>query len=159
MDLAAQSPRSPGPQISSLLHNRKTSADNYYEDVDPRFTNPEPLAALPTSLIPGGNQFAHQPPSRSSNNSPARFNPSISYESIPEEGRRPSDASNLTPVSQRGAKPNLRPSIGPNGMGAGNRNPAQSLQQNSVLQSNPDFEIPERGGNPTGLRGEGGAPR
>lgn len=143
------------------MQTRKTSADNYYEDVDPRFANPEPLAALPTSLIPGGNQFAHQPPNRSSNNSPARFHPSISYESIPEEGRRPSDASNLTSVSQRVVNPNLRPSIGPNGMGAGaipDRNPAQSPQQNSVLQSNPDFKIPEGRGKPTNLRGEGGAP-
>lgn len=159
MELAAQSPRSLGPQPSSLLHNRKTSADNYYEDVDPRFTNPESLAALPTSLIPGGNQFAHQSPSRSSNNSPARFNPSISYESIPEEGRRPSDASNLTPISQRSVNTKLRPSIAPHGTGVGNGNPAQSFQQNNVLQSNPDLEIPDRGGNPTGLRGEGGAPR
>lgn len=144
------------------MNDRKTFADNYYEDVDPRFANPEPLAALPTSLIPGGNQFAHKPPNRSSNNSPARFHPSISYESIPEEGRRPSDASNITSVSQRGVNPNLRPSIAANGMGAGvipDRNPARSLQQNSVLQSNPDFEIPERGGKPTGLRGEDGAPR
>ena len=162
IELAAQSPRSPGTQPSSLIQNRKTSADNYYEDVDPRFANHEPLAALPTSLIPGGNQFAHQPPNRSSNNSPARFHPSISYESIPEEGRRPSDDSNLTYAPQRVVNPNLRPSIGPNGMGAGvipDRNPTQSQQQNSVLQSNPDLEISEGRGKPTDLRGEGGAPR
>lgn len=132
------------------------SADNYYEDVDPRFTNPEPL---PTSLIPGGIQFAHRPLSRSSNNSPARFKPPISYESTPEEVRRPSNGSNPTPVSQRGVNPNLRPSIGPNGISAGNLNPSQSLQQNTVPLSNPDFEIPGREGNPTGPKGEGGAPR
>lgn len=146
-------------QTSSLLHNRKTSADKYYEDIDPRFTNPNPL---PTSLIPGGNQLAHQPPSRSSNYSPAIFKPSTSYESTPEEGRRPSNGSNLTPVSQRGVNPSLRPSIGtnggPNGISAGNRNPAQSLQQNTVPLSNPNFEISEREGNPTGPRGEVGAP-
>lgn len=39
------------------------------------------------------------------------------------------------------------------------RNPAQSLQQNSVLQPNPDLEISDREGKPIGLRGEGGAPQ
>jgi len=145
------------PTRNSPKHTRINSNDTYYEDVDPRFVEPEqPIlnsGPVPASLMPGhaGGQHIDR------GLSPGQMDPSSSYESIQEGARSPaaSDTSHFTSISQRGVNPNWRPP--PNGMGLGqnmggvpNRRPMQQQpQQRDVLNSNPDFELPgsTRGGN------------
>ena len=124
--------------------NRRASSDHYYEDVDPRFASPADLGPqVPSSLAPGQprQQLAEQ----------------SSYEDIQEGARSPaaSDISHFTSVSQRGVNPNWRP--GPNDMMQLPRRPVQQ-QQDVLLDSNPDFNIP--GAAPRGpIRGRGGGIR
>ncbi|MCJ1228162.1 hypothetical protein MMC12_004823 [Toensbergia leucococca] len=161
VELPTQQPNlSPRNQQKSPSHARINSADNYYEDVDPRFADPEPLPQstnqVHSSLMPGHLHDQQQPYSRGT--SPSHLNPSSSYDSIQEGARSPaaSDGSQFTSVSQRGVNPDWRPP--PNqvpGMGMGgvpNRRPVQ--QQRDVLSQNPDFEIPGLGrGSGRGARG------
>lgn len=152
-------PPSPLSPVDPSSHVRKHSSGNYYEDVDPRFTDSPPptqsLPPIPRSLTPGGGKAspAHGPSSQPFHvhpPMPGRFESSNSYESAQESPRSPtvSDASNFTSISQRGHNPNWRPPppAGASGMGTGgipNRRPMQQQQQpTDVLQTNPDFELP-----------------
>ena len=153
-------PPSPLSPINPSSHVRMNSSGDYYEDVDPRFTDPappsQPVTSIPRSLTPGGgskpspvNGLSSQP-SNIHPPLPGHLEPSNSYESMQEGPRSPtaSDASNYTSISQRGVDPNWRspPLAGASGMGIGgiqNRRPVQQQQQpTDVLQTNPDFELP-----------------
>ena len=97
-------PRSPaGPSgLNAAAHGRKQSSDNYYEDVDPRFANPNPSSAVPhptTNATPiPVEQVAEL------------VDPSSSYEDLPDGQRSPgSEHSNMTSISQRGINPAWHP--------------------------------------------------
>ena len=147
------------PQHSGPSHARYNSADNYYEDVDPRFVEPEAApqarSPLPSALMPG-----RQPNSNlhvDHGNEPSHLEPSSSYEDIQEGTRSPaaSDNSNYTSISQRGINPAWRPPPGQGpGMGMGGVPNRRPVQQPDVLMSNPDFELPGGGrGGRGGFRG------
>ncbi|KAL9600580.1 MAG: hypothetical protein Q9219_003126 [cf. Caloplaca sp. 3 TL-2023] len=150
-------------------HARYNSADNYYEDVDPRFAEPikvhppptQGSTALPSALTAG---LHPQPPQRGvieNANDPNNIHlqPSHSYDSIPENthdagARSPavSDGSNYTSISQRGINPQWRPPP-EQGIGMGgvpNRKPIGQQQRGAdiLLNSNPDFELPIQGSRP-----------
>lgn len=145
---------SPGP-----AHRRTNSGDNYYEDVDPRFSEP------PAALVPGpaAANYATNGPS-SGNLRVGGLDGNNSYEDIQDGARSPaaSDRSNFTSVSQRGVNPRWNgapggPS-GPGGFGPPlqNRRPVNAPNRNDILlNSNPDFMIGGgRGGR--GFPGRGG---
>ena len=155
-------PPSPLSPVNPSSHVRTNSSGNYYEDVDPRFTDSSPppshpVPPIPRSLTPGGGN-AQELPSQSSNIHPplpGRMESSNSYEAMQEGARSPtvSDTSNYTSISQRGVNSNWRsppPADGAPGMGIGgipNRRPIQQQQQQQqqqptdVLHTNPDFEL------------------
>ena len=158
----ARSPVSP----HSPVHNRMNSSDNYYEDVDPRFSELEsPSAAqsaVPTLLLPGGRS-AGPTVGQQHNMQPGpdqqHLEPMASYDSIPNVARSDSDGSNLTSISRRGingewaGQQQGHPESGyghavPMSMGLGgvpNRRPMAPQQRQphqDVLTSNPDFELP-----------------
>lgn len=176
-ELPASTSRSPPiPQLTSTApdssnatripgHNRYNSADNYYEDVDPRFaepsqSHPPPTQShLPSALTAG---LHPQPPQQGIIENAGDYNngylqPSNSYDSIPENThdsgtRSPavSDGSNYTSISQRGINPQWRPPPD-QAMGMGgvpNRKPVGQQQRGPdvLLNSNPDFELPIQGG-------------
>jgi hypothetical protein len=165
-DAGRSSPLNPNSQPAELPsprgHRRVSSAgDNYYEDVDPRFTEQPPSthpSAVPAALAPGGGGF----PLNSSSGSLqpiGGIDGNNSYEDIQPGARSPaeSDRSNFTSVSQRGINPRWNPGPGP-GQGYGgpmpNRrptNPPQQQQRDLLLNSNPDFQLPG------GRGGRGGA--
>ncbi|KAL8842073.1 MAG: hypothetical protein Q9170_000676 [Blastenia crenularia] len=183
-ELPASTSRSPPiPQLISAApnssnatnmpgHNRYNSADNYYEDVDPRFAEPAsshpPIhsnAPLPSALTAG---LQSQPPQQGvienvNDHNNTYLKPSNSYDSIPENthdsgARSPavSDGSNYTSISQRGINPQWRPPPDP-AMGMGgvpNRKPIGQQQRgpDMLLNSNPDFELPIQGGRAGGGR-------
>lgn len=162
---------SPISPITPISHVRMNSSGNYYEDVDPRFTDPipipppppippsQPVPAIPRALTPGGGgqpNLAHRPPSQSSNYHPPQLQQLHSYGSTSDGGTPPprreiSDPSNnysSGPQQHGGVDLHWRPppSGGPSGMGMGgipHRRPVQQPQSQptDVLQSNPDFEI------------------
>ena len=178
-ELPASTSRSPPiPQLTSTApnstnathipgHARYNSADNYYEDIDPRFAEPTdlhpPLAhsntPLPSALTAGVHP--QQPQQGIIENvhdhNNAYLQPSNSYDSIPENthdsgARSPavSDGSNYTSISQRGINPQWRPPPD-RAMGMGgvpNRRPVGQQQRGPdvLLNSNPDFELPIQGG-------------
>ncbi|KAI4143834.1 MAG: hypothetical protein L6R39_004428 [Caloplaca ligustica] len=193
-ELPASTPRSPPiPQLTSTApnsttatqipgHTRYNSADNYYEDVDPRFAEPpEPLhppqsqsnAALPSALTVGLHPHAPQQGVIENPNDPHHHHngylqPSNSYDSLPENthdggSRSPavSDGSNYTSISQRGINPAWQPPPQDRvAMGMGgvpNRKPIGE-QRDVLLATNPDFELPIQGSRP-GTAGGGGRPR
>ena len=155
-------------QAHSPVHNRMNSSDNYYEDVDPRFSELEsPSAAqpaVPTLLLPGsrpGGGMMNQQQQMQLPPNQQHLDPMSSYESIQEGARSPaeSDASNLTSVSRRGVNPEWagqqqgqqHQGYGhavPMSMGVGgvpNRQPMGApprQPQQDVLAGNPDFDIP-----------------
>jgi hypothetical protein len=174
--------RSPNPN-----QHKRTGSSDYYEDVDPRFAQDEPLPArtgpdshdtplptaglpsstiLPTALVPGGGYGL---PKESSSQPPAlqttgHLDPNGSYEDIADGSRSPaaSEASHFTSVSQRPVNPNWNPPPQPNpaytGAGYG------SVRRNDrILEENPDFTLPAgRGGfngrgRGRGMRGDPGA--
>ncbi|KAK3311415.1 SUR7/PalI family-domain-containing protein [Chaetomium strumarium] len=96
-------------------------AGEYYEDVDPRFA--EPPAQRPT---------------------PAPINTTNSYEDIPQGSRSPaeSERSNFTSISQRGINPRWNPN--PSSVPMMPRRPVN--RSDMLLDSNPDFGLPNRGG-------------
>lgn len=138
-DMFPPSPLSPVNPSSS--HVRMNSSGNYYEDVDPRFTDSsppsQPVPSIPRSLTPGGGK-AHELPSQSSNDHPplpGHSEPSNSYETAQEGARSPtiSETSNYRSISQRVVNPSWRsPSpTGPSGIETGgipNRRPVQQQQ-------------------------------
>ncbi|KAL8691663.1 MAG: hypothetical protein Q9218_003163 [Villophora microphyllina] len=182
-ELPAHTSRSPQvPQLTSTApnsniqtnisgHNRYNSADNYYEDVDPRFvespqTQHQPMqsstplpSALTAGLHPHSSQHGIIDHANDYNN--GHLQPSHSYDSIPENthdagARSPavSDGSNYTSISQRGINPQWQPPPD-HAMGTGgvpNRRPVGQSQRDVLLNSNPDFELPIQGGRAGGGR-------
>jgi hypothetical protein len=159
-DQGRSSPLNPAAALSAELpsptgtgHGRTNSGDNYYEDVDPRFSEP------PTTLAPGPSATDYPPRPANGNLHPGGLDGNNSYEDIQEGARSPaeSERSNFTSVSQRGVNPRWNPGPG-QGQGYGppmsNRRPVNAPPRNDILlNSNPDFQIPGMGG-----RGRGGYP-
>jgi hypothetical protein len=106
-------------------------AGEYYEDVDPRFADPPPA----------------QKPS-----TPAHLQATNSYEDIPPGSRSPteSDRSAFTSISQRGINPRWNPPMPPPpapGSYGSNLVPRRPVNRSDmVLDANPDFQLPGRGG-------------
>ena len=169
------------PQAHAPGHGRnQSSADAYYEDVDPRFVAPETdtarqkqttqsSKAVPPSLMPGITQA----PSQAQRPTIQPVDPSSSYEDLQDGQMSPaSDNSNMTSISQRGVNPNWRPGMeGPGGQRSGQanlgvpgrrdqRHQQQQQQRDMLLSSNPDFELPGGSGPhgriPAGIRGQQG---
>ncbi|KAI4165251.1 MAG: hypothetical protein LQ342_001119 [Letrouitia transgressa] len=153
----SQSPPSQ-PNIRSPSHARYNSAENYYEDVDPRFAEPtldhnnHSNAPLPSALTagrqPGTNGFQPLPQPEGGNH---HLQPNVSYESVEDAGKQSpavSDGSNYTSISQRGINPQWNPlQAQGQGMSMGgipNRRPVVQ-QRDLLLSSNPDFELPIQG--------------
>lgn len=128
-----------------------TVASDYYEDVDPRFA--EPSAAADKRAPP----ISMQPPPASN-----------SYDDIPNRARSPAESenSNFTSISQRGINPRWNSANAPmpppvagvyaGGVGGGNIVPRRPVNRPGAgpsdgsdlfLNSNPDFQLPGRGGN------------
>jgi hypothetical protein len=149
-------------------HTEQSS--EYYEDVDPKFAEPQRSVPqpMPTSLRPGG--YATQPPApnptflaapyQPGNSSDPNLPRTSSYDDLPDGSRSPaaSDTSHFTSVSQRPVNPDWRPEMGaPAGQfqpyGTGRR----PLRQEDVIleanAANPDFAIP--GAMPGRGRGRG----
>ena len=142
-----QSPPQPLSQQHASSHTRYNSADNYYEDVDPRFVEPEAVpqatSPLPSALTAGRNPNDSLHVERRT--SPSHLQPSSSYEDMPEGTRSPaaSDHSNYTSISQRGINPAWKPPPGQGlGMGMGGVPNRRPVQPPDVLMGNPDFELP-----------------
>ncbi|MCJ1420756.1 hypothetical protein MMC32_007115 [Xylographa parallela] len=113
-------------QTHSPTHARMNSADNYYEDVDPRFAEPatDNPTAIPALLMPShtddhsptqGNSMQYQPQEQQPHHlgvtqgqGPRQYlEPTSSYESF-EDSRSPAE-SDITSISRRGVNPDWRP--------------------------------------------------
>ena len=137
----AHGPRQPSPARSrpgsAKSRHRATASDNYYEDVDPRFTeqpDPPPLrqtagAPVPTLLLPGGYGASPQPsdhpypaqsppphmgsspPPQHRHGSPPQPHPRqyLETQRSYDDGSGASDQSGFTSVSQRGVNPQWQP--------------------------------------------------
>ncbi|OTB04708.1 hypothetical protein M426DRAFT_73283 [Hypoxylon sp. CI-4A] len=106
-------------------------ADNYYEDVDPRFTEPAPRPQQAPQ---------HEP---------------VNYDDLPPQPRSPamSEQSSFTSISQRGINPRWNP---PPNQGYGQQMPPRKpvgRNEVNVLNSNPDFQLLSSRGGPGGPRG------
>ncbi|KAK4660573.1 regulator of ime2 [Podospora pseudocomata] len=123
------------PQQQQANPGLRPAPSEYYEDVDPRFAEPAPLAA------------SNSPRPRTPPLQPLQL--ANSYEDIPQGARSPaeSERSNFTSISQRGINPRWQPPpempqmIPRRPVGNNGPRPADLL-----LNSNPDFELPTRGG-------------
>lgn len=162
VELATTTHAIPKP-FANPNHNRTNSSDNYYEDVDPRFVEPQALppvniTEVPSSLVPGYNTAPHSARNASNNAylHPHSAQPDMGngsddpHQEIPSGSRSPatSDTSHFTSVSQRGVNPNWRPppGMGPGGAngGAWARRPVPR-QEDVILEANPDFALPTPG--------------
>ncbi|KAK6352354.1 regulator of ime2 [Orbilia blumenaviensis] len=151
---------------------RPRRSQDYYEDVDPRFESPPNPTAIPAILTPGYTPpptmaLAEYPPDAReerappaqreprSNNNVAYQDPSGSYEELQPGQRSPamSTSSHFTSISQRGVNPRWQGEGAPS-MPA--RDPRRPRQQDQILASNPDFELPRVGGGVGGVSGGGG---
>lgn len=128
-----------GPAPVVAAHKRTSSADNYYEDIDPRFAEaPSHPSAIPPPLNSNVNRALD--PSQLAG----------SYEDIQSGARSPAESehSTFTSVSQRGVNPRWNDRAGNGGYGAPMpsrrpvNNPPPSQQRDLLLTSNPDFELP-----------------
>ncbi|EGZ78237.1 pali-domain-containing protein [Neurospora tetrasperma FGSC 2509] len=147
--LAPPAARGPTRPISEAV--TASVASDYYEDVDPRFA--EPSAAADKRPPP----ISMQPPPASN-----------SYDDIPNRARSPAESenSNFTSISQRGINPRWNSANAPmpppvagvyaGGGGGGNVVPRRPVNRSGAgpadgsdlfLNSNPDFQLPGRGGN------------
>lgn len=129
----------------------QVSSDNYYEDVDPRFTEQAPQQNIPTVLIPGGQKDDPYAPE----SQPPLLQTATSYDSV-QDGPL-SEASNFTSISERGVNPQWQAEHQGYGIGGvPNRGPPPQQQRDFLLANNPDFEIPVgRGGRGPGRGGRG----
>ncbi|RDL31367.1 uncharacterized protein BP5553_09576 [Venustampulla echinocandica] len=149
-------PQAAETQNSNAVAQRRESADNYYEDVEPRFSDqPGPSSLVPAALAPG-----YPPNGNSRGNLQPISNPdaNYSYEDVQSGSRSPaeSDRSNFTSISERGINPRWNPGAG-NAPPMPNRRPVNppQQQQDLLLASNPDFMLP---GGRGGQGGRGRAP-
>ncbi len=130
---------SPAPQPLSA-----PPPGEYYEDVDPRFV------AAPPPVV---DHRPTPPPIQTTNN--------FEGEDIPQGARSPaeSERSTFTSISQRGINPRWNPPPPPHpGRGGFGNNlgvPRRPVNRTAdvVLNSNPDFELPSRGGRGPGAGG------
>ncbi|KAF1958746.1 pali-domain-containing protein [Byssothecium circinans] len=155
------------PSTVGISNNADPSAE-YYEDVDPRFAEPQPAhVQMPPTLMPGLN-----PNLNSSNPSINTSDPNLirnsSYDDMQDGSRSPaaSEASHFTSVSQRGINPNWRPPPGPPMPASfGSYGPRRPMRQEDVIleanAANPDFVLPgaEMGRGRGRGRGRGGMGR
>ncbi|KAL9135230.1 MAG: hypothetical protein Q9175_003583 [Cornicularia normoerica] len=167
------------PQAHAPGHGRnQSSADAYYEDVDPRFVAPiadtarqtqatESSGAVPSSLMPGISQ-APSDLRQAQHPTIETIDPSSSYEEL-QDGQM-SPASDMTSISQRGVNPDWRPGMEATGGQRsrqanldvpGRREQKHQQQQRDILlSSNPDFELPSGSGPhgriPAGVGGQQG---
>ncbi|KAI9889125.1 MAG: regulator of ime2 [Vezdaea aestivalis] len=145
------------PIVPAITPNRPRtrSSDNYYEDVEPRFSADNPRATqpapqtlqqqpLPASLTIGAQGLSAEPLQNSTDPSPISRNPS--YEDINggaggSGARSPaaSDTSHFTSVSQRGVNPNWAPPQQQTGVIG--RRPLPGQAQKDVPGSNGDFAV------------------
>lgn len=109
------------------------AAGEYYEDVDPRFA--EPLAV-------------HQP-------TPPPVHTTSPQEDNLQRSRSPaeSERSTFTSISQRGVNPRWNPPVPAqmvpgSGGNMASRRPVNHPPADVLLNSNPDFDLPSRGGAP-----------
>ncbi|KAK6339706.1 regulator of ime2 [Orbilia javanica] len=146
---------------------RPRRSQDYYEDVDPRFESSPNPTGIPAILTPGYTPpptmaLAEYPPDtreerggappaqreprgNNSNNNVAYQDPSGSYEELQPGQRSPamSTSSHFTSISQRGVNPRWQGEGAPN---MPTRDPRRPRQQDQILASNPDFELPRAGG-------------
>lgn len=132
--------------VANVAHARTNSGDNYYEDVEPQFAEPRVTSPspIPAPLAPAyGNR--NQPNVRPLQ-PVSGLDGNNSYEDLQSGARSPaeSDRSNFTSVSQRGVNPRWNGGQGYAPMPT--RRPV-AQQQDMLLNSNPDFQLPGgRGG-------------
>jgi hypothetical protein len=149
----------PAELPGQATHRRVNSGDNYYEDVDPQFAEPRVIAASPSppALAPGYDPNNGAQPNLRSLQPVGGLDGKSSYEDLQSGSRSPagSDRSNFTSVSQRGVNP--RWNGGP-GYAPMPRRPVPQ-QQDILLNTNPDFQLPgSRGGRGGGRGGRGPSP-
>ena len=111
--------RSPPPQEAP-------NSQAYFEDVDPRFAEPQQKLVVPSPK------------------------PQSEYDDAPPRSPAESERSNFTSISQRGVNPRWNPPPpqlmpGYNGQ-VPPRRPVRNPNEN-LLNNNPDFALPGRGGN------------
>lgn len=163
----AASPPQP-THSTSPTPNRPRRSQDYYEDIDPRFDAPANPAAIPAILTPGytppptmalaeyppdARDERPPPPQREPrNNNVAYQDPRTSDEELQPGQRSPamSTSSHFTSISQRGVNPRWQGEGAPS---MPNRDPRRPRQQDQILASNPDFELPRAGGGGRGRRG------
>lgn len=126
--------------------HRPATSEAYIEDVDPRFAEPQTgVTSQPHQNLP--------PLAVNANNMP--------YEDVPQGSRSPaeSERSTFTSISQRGINPrwnppppNLMPGYGGHGGPGGQMAPRRPVRDNNdtLLNSNPDFSLPMGGRRPPG---------
>ena len=152
------------PQAHTASHGRnQSSADAYYEDVDPRFVAPETdtarhtqatqsSGAVPSPLMPGISQ-APSDLAQAQHPTIETIDPDPSYEEL-QDGQM-SPASDMSSISQRGVNPNWRPGTeggvqrrGQANLDVPGRREQRHRQQqrDMLLSSNPDFELPSGSG-------------
>lgn len=119
-----------------------SDSGNYYEDVDPRFTEPPPRALQPG---PAPLRDPMREPSYDDD----------MHAAAGSKSPAPSERSNFTSISQRGVNPRYQPPPPPGGYGQ--MPPRKPTNQNgvNVLNDNPDFLLgparrPGGGGMPGG---------
>lgn len=140
------------PSPTAPAHKRGSSAGDYYEDVDPRFSELPTKGSVPPPLVTGyphnNNAGQNVPPIQ-----PMGLDGSSSYEDLQSGARSPaeSERSNFTSVSRRGVNPRWNGGEGGYGAAPMPRRPVPR-QDDMLLNSNPDFSIP-------GGRGGRGFPR
>ncbi|KAI9751893.1 MAG: hypothetical protein M4579_005850 [Chaenotheca gracillima] len=137
------------PDHNTPHHTRIGSGDTYYEDVDPRFAEPQVMPPATRSAVPSNLQAGYDPRQNPGQTLHPMDERHPSYEDLHDDSRSPaaSDISNYTSISQRGVNPNWHPSMG----GEGNVVPRRPMQaptreRDVLLAGNNDFEIPNARG-------------
>ncbi|KAI5860746.1 SUR7/PalI family-domain-containing protein [Durotheca rogersii] len=122
--------RTPPPHPPAPPQPAPVERGNYYEDVDPRFTEP---ASRSLQVVPDGP---------------------IGYDEIPPGARSPaiSEQSGFTSVSQRGINPRWNPPPHAGYEPMPRRKPVGRNEVN-ILNSNPDFQLPSTRGASNSRRG------
>lgn len=131
-----------------------SSNSRYYEDVDPRFAEPESIPPVPIQQQPPPIRNLHPPHANMTGQNPDSRNSiphTESFDNLPAGARSPaiSEQSEFTSVSQRPVNPNWRPGYGGEfnqfGPAPSQRNDRSQVRQDMLLANNPDFELPGMG--------------